>query len=95
MTEQATVFGRMVLGQRIDTVRAVAVITEFFRLFFVHGHKPFMVIVMWQPGSCFRWCAPEEQEKTHTEYEEKQVVDQYFLFAVNFFVHPIPLGVLA
>jgi len=72
----------------------VTVITELLSFFFAHGHKAFMIIVMRQLGGCFRRRIPEKEKKSSAEYYKEQIVDQYFLFSVNFFVHPIPLGVL-
>ena len=84
VTEQATVLGWVILRQGIDTFCSMAFSTEFFSLFFSHGHKPLMVLVVRQPGGCFRWGAPEKQEQSGAKYEKKGIVDYYFLF----FVHP-------
>ena len=46
MAEQTAEFRRMVLRERLLSVRAVAVFAKFLRLFLLHGHKPFVVLIM-------------------------------------------------
>lgn len=83
MTEQASIFGGMVHGERIDTLRAMTIVAEFLRLFFLHGHKPFMVIIMRQFGCRFRWSIPEKEKETDAESNKEQIIDKDFLFTVH------------
>jgi len=94
VAEKAAVFGRVIFRQGINAIGPMAVCTEFFGFLFVHGHKAFVVIVMGQPGGSFRGCRPEYEKNAGTEYQEEQIVDEYFFLTVNFFVHHVPLGVL-
>jgi hypothetical protein len=85
MAEQAPVFRGMVLQQGRDAVRAMTLIAEFFRCFFLHGHEAFMILVMRQPGRSFRRRKPEEQKDACTEHDKKKVVYEYFFLLSIFF----------
>ena len=83
MAEQAAVLWWMVLRQWIDAFFTVAIDAEFFRLLLSHGHEPRMVLVVRQPGGCFRRGTPQKQEQSGAENEEKSIVDYYFFLVVH------------
>jgi len=88
VAEETAVFGRMIFRQGELRVFTVAVDTEFLRLFFIHGHKAFMIGVMRQVRRGFRRRVPEKQEQADTENEKKPIINQYFFSAVHFY--PLP-----
>jgi hypothetical protein len=92
VTEEAAVLGGMIFRQGVYTVGAVTIGTEFFRLFFVHGHEALMIAVMGKPCCRFRRRVPEKEEDSGAEYDKKKIGNQYFLFAVYLFLHYQPPG---
>ena len=86
MTEEAAVFGRMILGERGDTFRGMALTAEFFRLFLVHCHESGMVFIVGQVLGGLFGRPPEKQENTAADQDEDQIIEKQVLpFALVFF----------
>lgn len=84
MTEQATVFWRMIFRQGRDLVRSMAFCAEFFSLLFTHVHEPFMVFIMRQVSSCFGRGIPEKEEQAATDEYKYNIIDNNLFFvAIN------------
>jgi len=75
MAEKTPVFGRVVFGQRGDTVRSVTIIAEFFRGLFVHFQEFCVVIIVGQMFGRFFRCVPEKYEKAGADDNKDQVVN--------------------
>jgi len=78
VAEKTAVFGGMVCRQRRLAIRFMAAFTEFLGLFFFHGEKPFMVLIMGKKGCSLRWGTPQKIEYSSTENKEDQVVYKDF-----------------
>jgi hypothetical protein len=78
MAEKTAVFRRMIGGQRGFAVGIVALFAEFFRLFFVHGKKTFVLLVVGQKGRGFGRGAPQKEKDAAAEEKENEIVDDGF-----------------
>jgi len=83
VAEEAPVFGRVIFRQGGNSVLTVAFDAEFFRLFFIHGHEPFMIGVVRQPRRGLRRGIPQKQEQTDAEKKKKGIIHHYFYSTIH------------
>jgi hypothetical protein len=93
MAEKTAIFGRMFLRQRGNTLGRMALLTEFFRFFFIHFNEPGMVFITGHMLGGFLRGVPEKEKKSTADQNKNDIVDDYvFAFlAVSFGIHWVSL----
>ena len=81
MTKQAAIFCWMPLREGYFFILAMAVQAKLFRLFFTHGHKPCMVIIMGKIGCGLGWGAPEKEKKPTANKNKQYIINQGIFFS--------------